>query len=226
MPTLYIVSTPIGKLKDITLRAIEILTGADVILCEDTRKTGQLLKHLNISDKKLISFYDQVEDIKTPEIIEILKQDKMTCLVSDSGTPLISDPGFKLVRACIKNNIKVVPVPGPSAVIAALVASGLPANRFLFLGYPPAKTGARQKFFKNIRNNFVNSEIKPTIIFYESPHRIIRTLLDMEVIFGDIEIAIARELTKIHEEIIRSKISEVVKEMDKPKGEFSVVFSL
>ena len=231
MNSLFIVSTPIGNIEDITIRALKVLFEADVIACEDTRRTGQLLKiydlrfknHESNNKGKLISFYDEVEENKTQEIIELIKDGKKVALVSDAGTPLISDPGFKLVRECIKNNIQIISVPGPSAVIAALSISGLPTNQFLFLGYPPPKTGARLKLLSNIKSTFEHSQIRPTIIFFESPHKIHGTLEDLKSTFGDIEIVICRELTKIHEEVIRDNISKILTN-NNLKGEICILF--
>ncbi len=202
MGTLYIVATPIGNLEDITLRAIKILSLVDYIACEDTRRTGQLLRHLKIEKKNLISYYDEVEEVKTPEIVNLIEEGHDVALVSDAGTPLISDPGYKLVRECIRRDIKVVSIPGPSSVIEALIVSGLPINKFTFMGYIPAKKNRRREFLK---------EIKGTVVFFETANRLKESLEDIKNIFGDIEIVIARELTKIHEEVWRGKISEAIK---------------
>ena len=241
MGILFIVSTPIGNLEDITLRAIKTLFSVDCIACEDTRKTGQLIKNyqsriknqelriknLEIKRKaKLISYYDDIEQKRIPEIISLLDKDKDVALVSNAGTPLIADPGFKLVKECIKRNIKVVPIPGPSAVLAALVASGLPTNNFYFLGFLPVKKNKRQELLKKLQKSFENFRQKPTIIAYEAPHRIQKTLSDIKEIFGDIEIVIARELTKIHEEGKKIKISEAITYYSKPKGEFVILFNI
>ncbi|OGF99937.1 16S rRNA (cytidine(1402)-2'-O)-methyltransferase, partial [Candidatus Gottesmanbacteria bacterium RBG_16_38_7b] len=226
MNPLYIIATPIGNLDDISIRSLKMLFSSDVIACEDTRRTGQLIKNYEsrimnfewkIKDliinktQKLISFYDEVEELKIPEIIEFIRQGKKVALVSDSGTPLISDPGYKLVKECLKQQIKVTVVPGPSALINALTVSGLPPNQFLFLGYLPAKSGSRIKLFTDLKNTFNHSELKPTVIFYESPHRLNRTLTDINIIFGDIKVVIARELTKVYEEIFSENISEILK---------------
>lgn len=212
MGKLYIVSTPIGNLEDITTRAAGILSSVDYVLCEDTRHTGLLLQKLNIS-AKLIPYYDEIEDKRIPEIIEMLSGDKNIALVSDAGTPLISDPGFRLVRQCVKRGIRVESIPGPSAVLAALTSSGLPPDKFIFLGYPPEKQSARIDVFKKLSPNI-------TTIFYCAPHKLVTSLEDMKSVLGDIDIVIARELTKVHEEIWRGKISEAISHFTTPQGEF------
>lgn len=230
MGSLYLVSTPIGNLEDITIRALKTLFSVDFIACEDTRRAGQLLKILKqkyasmiqiieVKMPRLISFYDEVEEKKLSEIIGLLEDNKSVALISDSGTPLIADPGFKLLRECIKRRIKIVSIPGPSASIAGLTISGLPTNNFWFFGYPPANQSKRIKLFKNISACMEVSINKPTIIFFESPHRIYSSLTDLQNIFGNIEIVLARELTKIHEEIFREKISEAITQSPKFKGE-------
>jgi len=239
MGTLYIVSTPIGNLKDITLRAIKILQSVDAIACEDTRKTGLLLSRIlppsadgsnttnnPINKQRLISYYEQNELRRIPEIVNALKNGLNLALVSDAGTPTISDPGFKLVRECIREGIKVEPIPGPSSVITALVSSGLPTDKFLFLGYPPKKPGHRKKFFQSLTTTL--HSVKVTHILFEAPHKLIRTLEEIRDVFGEIDIVICRELTKIHEEIRREKISSSIDHFSKtnPKGEFVVLFNL
>ena len=218
MGALYIVATPIGNLEDITIRAIKTLSSVDAILCEDTRHTGNLLHHRKIKNKILIRFDDHTEQQKTPEIIEMLEQGKNVALVSDAGTPLVSDPGFTLVREAIKRGIKVVSIPGPSAVLTALTASGLPPDKFLFLGYPPEKHSHRLKLFESLPKN-------TTIIFYSAPHKLIQTLEDMKETLGDIEIVLARELTKIHEEVVKLKISDAISKFSNPKGEYVILFN-
>ena len=223
MAILYLVSTPIGNLEDITLRAKRILGEADIIACEDTRKTGMLLVKLNIPRKRLLSYYEENELRRIPEIVRLLKEGKNVALVSNAGTPTISDPGFKLVRECLIQGIKVEAIPGPSAILTALVSSGLPTDKFLFLGYLPKKKNKRLNLLKNY-----TLDAKPyTLIFFESPHRLIETLKDLQEIFGDIEIVLSRELTKIYEEIRREKISETIAYFEKtpPKGEFTLLFN-
>jgi 16S rRNA (cytidine1402-2'-O)-methyltransferase len=238
MGTLYIVATPIGNLEDITIRAVKTLMLVDAIACEDTRKTGVLLSRIlpppaggsnttnttnNLIRPRLISYYEQNELQRIPEIINALKNGLNIALVSDAGTPTISDPGFKLVREAIKEGIRVESIPGPSSVISSLVSSGLPTDKFLFVGYPPKKPGHRKTLFENL----TKLPIKTTIILFEGPHHIFRTLTEMKEIFGDIDIVICRELTKIHEEIRREKISSSIDHFSKtnPKGEFVILFN-
>jgi len=242
MGILYIVATPIGNMEDITIRAIRTLFTVDYIACEDTRHTGQLLaslKHLGggrlswqATDSrevngipKFISYYDEIEFKRVPEIIELLQDDKNVALVSDSGTPLISDPGFKLVRECIRRNIRIISIPGATSLITALTSSGLPPNNFLFLGYLPATQTKRKKLLTNLLQCFESLEQKPTVIFFESPHRLQDTLTNLKEVFGDIEIVIARELTKIHEEIWRGKISAASEKEETFKGEIILLIN-
>ena len=217
---LYLVSTPIGNLKDITLRALEILKSADVVACEDTRRTGQLLKHYGIS-AKLLSFHDHSGPKRIAEVAALLKEGKTVALVSDSGTPLISDPGFPLVREAIREKIAVEAVPGPTAVAAALAVSGLAAERFTFLGFLPVKSGARRRELEEA------APIGHTLIFFESPHRVAAALKEMAEIFGDREAAVCRELTKKFEEVLRGNLSELAAAAEKKKllGEIVVVVS-
>jgi 16S rRNA (cytidine1402-2'-O)-methyltransferase len=230
MGVLYIVATPIGNLQDITLRAIKVLQEVDVIACEDTRKTGLLLQNLALRslqgqalEKKprLVSYYEQNELQRIPEIIAAIKDGLNIALVSDAGTPTISDPGFKLVRECVREGIKVESLPGASSVITALTLSGLPTDKFTFVGYPPKKPGHRKDFFEKL----TKLGIKTTIIFFEGPHHLIRTLEGIRDAFGDIDIVICRELTKIYEEIRREKISKSLEHFTKtdPRGEFVIL---
>lgn len=233
MGKLYIVSTPIGNLEDITFRAKRILSEVDVIACEDTRKTGILLTRFNLvpgltlqRKPSLISYYEENESVRMPQIISLLKEGKNVALVSNAGTPTISDPGFKLVRECLNQGIQVEAIPGPSAILTALVSSGLPTDKFLFLGYLPKKSGKRQKLFQNL--GMIYRYIEPTIVFFESPYRLLETLKELQEIFGDIEIVICRELTKIHEEIRREKISQSILHFEKnpAKGEVTLFFNI
>jgi 16S rRNA (cytidine1402-2'-O)-methyltransferase len=217
MGNLYVVSTPIGNLEDITLRAIKTLESVDIVLCEDTRRTGLLLKR----HKKLVSYYDEIEDKRIPEVIDWLENGKNIALVSDSGTPLISDPGFRLVRECIKRGIKVESIPGPSAALAALTSSGLPPDKFIFLGYPPEKQSARIKLFQGIP-----AYAGMTTIFYCAPHKFLSTINDLRSVLGDIDIVIARELTKVHEEIWRGSITNAQNYFKTPRGEFVLLFNI
>lgn len=213
---LYIVSTPIGNLKDITLRAIETLKEADLILAEDTRRTSILLKEYVIS-KPMYSFSDLNKESRTKYALELLKQDKKIALVSDAGTPGISDPGFYLVRAAVKEGILVSPIPGACALIAGLVCSGLPTDKFEFYGFIPKKEGQKKKFFLSLGER--------TAVFYESPHRILKTLKVMNEIMPLRQVVIARELTKKFEEFIRGTVSEVYEKMKDRivKGEMVVI---
>lgn len=211
---LYLVSTPIGNLEDITLRALRILKEADVIIAEDTRHTGVLLKHFEIPHKPMISLYDQVEAQKMDEILR-QAQDLKLALVSDAGTPLISDPGYKLVREAIKSGIKVESVPGPTAFVAALTISGLPPDKFTFYGYPPEKESHQKELFKKLADS--------TSIFYVSPYKLHKNLKNLLEVLGDIDIVVARELTKIHEEVWHGKISEALVHFKEPRGEFVVL---
>lgn len=238
MGTLYIVATPIGNLEDITIRAIKTLFSVDGIACEDTRKTGQLLKILKekhpgfVQEKylderaRLMSYYEQNENFRIPEIINALKNGLNIALISDAGTPLVSDPGFRLVRECVKEGIKIEAIPGASSVLASLTVSGLPSDKFLFLGYPPHSGGKRAKLYENTKKSL--EYIDSTVVLFEAPHKLLTTLSELQVEFGDIEIVICRELTKIHEEVRREKISEAITHFEKtnPKGEFALLFHL
>ena len=207
---LFIVATPIGHLKDITLRALEVLKVADAVACEDTRRTGQLLKHYEIS-AKLLSFHDHSGPARVREIISLLKEGKNVALVSDGGTPLISDPGFPLVREAIREKIRVEAIPGPTALVTALVASGLPTERFTFWGFLPPKSARRKKELEEA------SSIEQTLVFFESPYRVGAVLAEMLEIFGDREAALARELTKKFEEIARGTLTELAERYRKEK---------
>ena len=218
--TLYIVSTPIGNLEDITLRAVRILKEVDLIAAEDTRHTGLLLRHFGIQ-KPLTSYFEGNELKKKEWILSRLNQGDRIALVSDAGTPGISDPGFRLIQVAIENLIPIVPIPGPSAVITALSVSGLPTDAFLFKGFLPHKSKKRKDLLKQLE------ETKETLIFYESPHRLNETLKDILDILGDREIVLTRELTKIYEEILRGKVSEIQNQITKRKikGEITLIIS-
>jgi 16S rRNA (cytidine1402-2'-O)-methyltransferase len=222
LPTmaLFIVSTPIGNLEDISLRALRVLKESDLILCEDTRKTKLLLSHYQIN-KPLESFYEQNEDSKINLILNLLRKGRDISLVSDAGTPLISDPGFKLVRAAVKEGLKVVSIPGASAALTALASSGLPTNQFFFAGFLPKKEGKQNTFLKFI--NLITETNPTTVIFYESPFRIEKTLKKLAEYFPEKELVVARELTKIHEEIVRGKAKDLAKTAIKAKGEFTIL---
>lgn len=213
---LYIVATPIGNLDDITLRAIKILQEADIIAAEDTRHTLKLLNHLQIS-KPLISYYKQTEKVKTDILIEKLKEGKNIALVSDAGTPVISDPGEEVVKVAIQNDIKVIPIPGPCALITALISSGMNAKEFSFIGFLPVNKKEKEEKLEE-----VSGETR-TLIFYEAPHKLISTLTEMKSILGDRKICLARELTKIHEEFLIDTISNLLEKTQEPKGEYVIV---
>ena len=218
--TLYIVSTPIGNMEDITLRALRILKEVDLIAAEDTRRTGLLLKHFGIQ-APLTSYFEGNELKKGEFILAKLKEGKKVALVSDAGTPGVSDPGFRLIQLAIENQLPIVPIPGSSAVITALSVSGLPTDAFLFKGFLPHKSKKRRDLLKELEN------VRETIIFYESPHRISETLSDILEILGDREIVLTRELTKVYEEIIRGKVNEIQDQIGdrKLKGEITLVIS-
>jgi 16S rRNA (cytidine1402-2'-O)-methyltransferase len=198
--TLYLVATPIGNLADITHRALQVLRDVGLIACEDTRHTHKLLNHYNITTKT-ISYHEHNEQQRAADLIERLKQGTSIAVVSDAGTPSISDPGFRLVRAAIENDIPIVPVPGPSALITALIAAGLPTDEFFFAGFLPARANARRARLTELQS------VPGTLIFYEAPHRLAETLKDAYEILGEREAVVARELTKLHEEIKRGRLS-------------------
>lgn len=215
---LYIVATPIGNLEDITMRALSTLKEVDIIIAEDTRHSQILLNKYKIQ-KKLISYHSHSGKTKVEKILTILKEGKSCALISDAGTPGISDPAYALIKEALANNIKVIPIPGPAAFLTALCASGLPTHQFLYLGFLPLKKG-RQTLLKSLKDE------KRTVVFYESPHRIKKTLNQLEEFLGgDRKIVLARELTKIYEEFICGTIKDVSKEFEKrkPKGEFVVI---
>ncbi len=213
---LYVVATPIGNIKDITIRALDVLREVDLILCEDTRRTRQLLSHYGISNE-LLSYNEHNERERIPLVLSYLKEGKEIALVSDAGTPGISDPGYRLVREARIKGFEVLSVPGPSAIIAALSVSGLPTDRFVFEGFLPRRKGKRLK-----RLEFLKNEDR-TIIIYESVHRIERTLQEILEVIGDREIAVCRELTKVFEEVKYGKLSTIINEGITKKGEFVIV---
>src|SRR5437870_5920535 len=218
--TLYIVATPIGNLEDITQRALRVLREVDVIACEDTRHTHRLLNHFGIKIKT-ISYHEHNEKNRAAELCWLLESGKSVAIVSDAGTPLISDPGFRVVIAAIERNIPVVPIPGATAFVAALAASGLPSDQFLFAGFLPARANARRSKLEEVR------DLPATLIFYEAPHRIAATLRDALHVLGDRQAVVARELTKLHEEIIRGRLSELGKQFSEGsvRGEIVLLIS-
>ena len=210
--TLYVCATPIGNLEDITLRALRVLREVDLIVGEDSRHTRKLLSHYDIHTPFAPSLYQGVEEARVEGVLRFLREGKDVALVCDAGTPLISDPGYPLVRACLAEGIKVVPVPGASAFLAALVASGLPPDRFLFLGYLPRKSGPRKKVLESL------SELPYTAILYESPHRVLSTLEELARLFPRRPLVLARELTKVYEEFIHGTAEEVFAEVKRRGG--------
>jgi 16S rRNA (cytidine1402-2'-O)-methyltransferase len=200
--TLFVVATPIGNLEDITMRALRVLREASVIACEDTRQSRKLLDHYGIA-VPTVSYHDHNEAARTAELIERLRAGEHVALVSDAGTPLISDPGYRLVRAAIEAGIAVVPIPGASAALSALAAAGLPTDAFRFCGFLPPKSGQRRKTLEDVASEAC------TLIFYEAPHRILETLDDIATILGSRPVVVARELTKLHEEFLRGTASQV-----------------
>lgn len=218
---LYIVATPIGNLGDISLRALEILRAVDWVVSEDTRKTGLLLKHFEIS-KPQISFFEQNERKHLPKIISLLQAGKDVALVSSAGTPGISDPGFTLLRAALEAGLEVSAIPGPSALVMALVLSGLPVHSFTFRGFAPRRSSARQRFLA------VDRDSPHTLIFYESPYRLLALLQDALLVYGDRPAAAANDLTKKFESVSRGRLSELIQKFsaqEKLLGEYTVVMA-
>ena len=215
---LYLVATPIGNLEDITLRALRILREADQIACEDTRHTLKLLNHFEIH-KPLVSYHEHNEMTRAPELVLAMEQGAQIALVSDAGMPLVSDPGHRLVALAIRHHIAVIPIPGPAALLAALSASGLPSEEFLFLGFLPPRSGERRRALEHLRIE------DRTLIFYEAPHRIAETIADALEILGDRPACLAREVTKLHEEFRRENLSEMVKSLEErpAKGEITLL---
>src|ERR1700752_2023431 len=200
---LYLVATPIGNLEAITLRALRILKEVDQIACEDTRHTQKLLSHYDIH-KSLVSYHEHNELTRAPELVMALEQGAKIALVSDAGTPLVSDPGHRLVTLCLRHRIPIVPIPGPSALLAALSASGLPNEEFLFVGFLPARSGERRRALERLRIE------DRTIVLYEAPHRVAESVADALEILGDRPACLAREVTKVHEEFRRARLSDLL----------------
>jgi 16S rRNA (cytidine1402-2'-O)-methyltransferase len=218
---LYIVATPVGNLEDITLRALRVLREADAIVCEDTRQTQKLLGHYSI-DKPLISYHEHNEAARTPSLIARLVAGESLALVTDAGTPLISDPGYRIVRAAAAAGVSVVPIPGASAAILALSASGLPTDQFRFCGFLPPRSGQRRHILESLRSE------EATLIFYEAPHRILEALDDVQATLGFRETVVARELTKVHEEFLRgtpAELREILAARPSVKGEITLLIS-
>ena len=216
--TLFVVSTPIGNLEDITLRALRVLREVSLVAAEDTRHTGRLLSHFEISTPTT-SFYEQNEASRLPMLLRRLEGGQSIGLVSDAGTPGISDPGYRLVRAALDAGFRVEAIPGPSAILTALVASGLPTHSFTFLGFPPPRPAARDRWLADLASR------AETTIFFEAPHRIRETLEAAGRVLGDREVVVCRELTKLHEELLRGPVSRVLPSLAAPRGEFTVLVS-
>ena len=214
---LYVIATPIGNLEDITLRAIRILGEVELILAEDTRKTGLLLKRLNIK-KNLFSFYEHNEIRKIPLVIEELKKGRNIALVSNAGTPTISDPGYKLIKACREEGISITSLPGPNSIINCLALSSIPHDKFAFLGYMPRKKNAQKKLLERVRKWDL------TLVFFESPYRILKSLKLIREVLGEVRVVIAREMTKKFEEVLEVEVDEAIDHFSKkePKGEFVI----
>jgi 16S rRNA (cytidine1402-2'-O)-methyltransferase len=217
---LYIVATPIGNLEDITLRALRILKEVDQIACEDTRHTQKLLSHYDIH-KSLISYHEHNEITRAPELVIAMESGAKIALVSDAGMPLVSDPGYRLVTLCVRHRIPVVPIPGPSALLTALSASGLPNEEFLFVGFLPNRSGERRRALERLRIE------DRTIIFYEAPHRVAETVVEAREILGDRNACLAREVTKLHEEFRRGRLSEIAASLaERPaRGEITLLIA-
>ncbi|MBI4322768.1 MAG: 16S rRNA (cytidine(1402)-2'-O)-methyltransferase [Candidatus Omnitrophica bacterium] len=220
MGTLYLVATPVGNLRDVTLRALETLKAVDAIACEDTRQTAKLLHRYQIR-KPMTSLHEHNERSRTPGLLARLQAGESIALVCDGGTPLISDPGWWLAHRAIEEQIPVSWIPGPTALVGALVLSGLPMERFVFEGFLPTKSGQRRKRLEALKDE------ERTIILYESPHRLLKTLRDIHDVLGDVSMACARELTKTFEEARRGTAGELLSHFEQhpPRGEFAIVFS-
>jgi 16S rRNA (cytidine1402-2'-O)-methyltransferase len=219
MGTLYLIATPIGNLEDVSYRAIRLLKEVNLIACEDTRHTARLLSHFGITTPRE-SYHEHNETTRTERLIRLLQEGKNIALVSDAGTPLISDPGFTLVAACRKSGISVIPVPGPSAAVAALSGSGLPPEPFYFAGFLPARQSQRRQALKDLAG------VKATMVIYEAPHRVLNTLDDMSAVWGERQACLARELTKIHEEWLFGTFGEIRQTLanrDSVRGEITLV---
>jgi len=215
---LYLVATPIGNLEDITVRALRILGESHLIACEDTRQTAKLLRHYNI-DKKTVSYHEHNEMTRAAELVILLEEGAKVALVTDAGTPGISDPGHHLISLCLRHHIPIVPIPGPSAVIAALTASGLPTEEFLFVGFLPSRSGERRKTLERLASE------QRTLVLYESPHRLADTLADALDLLGRRPAVIAREITKVHEEFLRGDLAELLVRVQQrpPRGEITLL---
>jgi len=235
MGTLFIVSTPIGNLEDITIRALRVLSSCTDIICEDTRRAGSLIQELSkrypdyfnhAAEKRYIRYDNQTENTVTPEIMELLKAGSDIALISDAGTPLIADPGYRIVHETVKRDIPVQIIPGPTAFVAAVTRSGLPANQIFFLGFLPEQVGKRKTILQSLGIVSESKEIRPTFVCYVAPHKLHQTLSDMKEIYGDIEVCIARELTKVHEEYWYGTMNDALSHFTNPRGEFVLMWPI
>jgi 16S rRNA (cytidine1402-2'-O)-methyltransferase len=215
-PTLFLVATPIGNLEDISLRALRVLREVSLVAAEDTRRTAKLLSHFDIHTPTT-SFYEQIEHEKTPRLLSRLASGDSLALVSDAGTPGISDPGYRLARAAIDAGFRVEAIPGASSVLTALVTSGLPTSAFAFVGFPPPRTQARDRWLTDACAR------RETVVFFEAPHRVRATLEAILRVAGDRQVAVGRELTKVHEELLRGTVSSVLGRLTEERGEFTIV---
>ena len=215
---LYLIATPIGNLGDISARALEVLEQVDLVACEDTRTSGRLLKHFDLK-KKLISYHDFNESSRAGQLLELLKQGQSVGVITDAGSPGISDPAYRVVRTALENNIEIIALPGPTALIPALTASGLPTDRFFFEGFLPPKSGGRARRLESVK------DFEHTLVFYESPHRIQKSLQAMLEILGDRPACLAREISKKFEEFIRGNLSDILEQVTerKIKGEIVII---
>jgi len=215
---LYVVGTPIGNLEDMTSRAIRTLNEVDLIACEDTRRTQKLLNHYSIRTRT-ISYHEHNELMRAPELIIQMEEGSNIALVSDAGMPVISDPGYRLVKLAIRHELRVIPIPGPSAFVAVLAVAGLPMDKFTFRGFLPAKKTSRQKALRELKTS------SETLVFYEAPHRALEMLTDLRRILADRPVVVAREVTKVYEEFLRGTASEVIERLKKrpPKREITLV---
>jgi 16S rRNA (cytidine1402-2'-O)-methyltransferase len=216
--TLFLVATPIGNLEDLSFRALRVLREADLVAAEDTRRTSTLLRHYDIR-RPTTSLHEHNEEARVPALVDRLRAGARIALVSDAGTPSVSDPGYRLVRAAIDAGIRVEAIPGASATLAALVSSGLPTDAFVFAGFPPARAAARKTWLESIRGE------RRTTVLFEAPHRIRETLADVLEILGDRQVALGRELTKLHEEVLRGLVSAVLARLGDPRGEYTIVLA-
>jgi 16S rRNA (cytidine1402-2'-O)-methyltransferase len=216
--TLYVVATPIGNLEDLSMRAVRVLREVAIIACEDTRHTRVLLQHYGVATP-ILSYHEHNEAARTPELLRRLEAGASVALVSDAGTPILSDPGFTLLRHAIATSIPVVPIPGPSAITTALSVAGLPTDRFVFVGFLPRRTGERRRILAAL------ASVPWTVVLFEAPHRIRQTLQDLKAILGDRQMAVGRELTKKFEEMIRGAVSQVLEHVQRtpPRGELTLV---